>query len=130
MARDIEQAMPIDYRDCIVVALSDEMTSDKTQHYFVDDLDTHLQSKLDQRGIRALPGSEFPQKWRLIQNHSGTTPYWHFSFAFTGVTRPGEEYEAYVGFHCGSRCISRTTYLLKIVGSDCEIVSKHWEGGA
>jgi hypothetical protein len=129
-SRDIEQAMPIDYRDCIVVALSDEMTSDKAQHYFIDDLDKHLQSKLGQRGIRALPGAVFPKKWRLVQNHSGNTPYWHFSFAFTGVAKPGEEYEASVGFQCGSRCTSRTAYVLKVVGSACEIVSKRWEGGA
>jgi hypothetical protein len=103
-ARDIEQAMPIDYRDCIVPALLDEMTPDKAQHYFIKDLDTLLQGKLRQRGIQALPESAFPQKWREIQNHSKHTPYWHFSFAFTGVTKPGEEYQADVGFSCGTLC--------------------------
>ena len=129
-SRDIEGAMPIDYRDCIVAALSDEMNPDKTQHYFVEDMDAHLQSKLRERGIRALPESAFPLKWRAIQNRSRNTPYWHFSFAFTDVAKPHEEYQAFVGFHCGTLCLSRTTYVLKVVGNACEIVSKRWEGGA
>jgi hypothetical protein len=129
-ARDIEQSMPIDYRDCIVAALLDEMTPDKARHYFIKDLDAHLKGKLRERGVEALPESAFPQKWREIQSHSHNTPYWQFSFLFTGVTKPGEEYQAVVGFHCGTLCLSRTLYVLKVVGNTCEIVSKQWEGGA
>ena len=130
MARDIERSMPIDYRDCIVAALLDEMRPDKSQHYFIKDLDAHLQSKLRQHGIQALPESDFPKKMREIQNHSLHTPYWQFSFIFTGVNRQGEEYLADVGFHCGTLCFSRTLYVLEVVGDTCEIVSKQWEGGA
>ncbi|HMD73335.1 MAG TPA: hypothetical protein VKG05_05690 [Steroidobacteraceae bacterium] len=122
--------MPIDYRDCIVPALLDEMRPDKAQHYFIKDLDAHLQGKLRERGVKALPESAFPQKWLEIQNHSLHTPYYQFSFLFTGVTKPGEEYQAGVGFHCGTLCLSRTLYVLKVVGNTCEIVSKQWEGGA
>jgi hypothetical protein len=129
-ARDIERAMPIDYRDCIVPALLDEMSADKSQHYFIKDLDDHLQSRLRQRGIQALPGSAIPKKMREIQNHSLHTPYWQFSFIFTGVIKPGLEYQADVGFHCGTLCFSRTLYVLEVVGDTCEIVSKQWEGGA
>ena len=122
--------MPIDYRDCIVAALLDEMAPDKARHYFIQDLDSYLQGKLREHGVEALPESDFPQKWREMQNHSHNTPYWQFSFAFTGVTKPGEEYQAFVEFHCGTLCLSRTRYVLKVVGNTCEIVSKQWEGGA
>src|SRR5271166_5080151 len=126
-ARDIEQSMPIDYRDCIVPALLNEMRPDKARHYFIKDLDAHLQGKLRQLGVKALPESAFPEKWREMQNHSHNTPYYDFSFAFIGVTKPGEEYQAGVGFHCGTLCLSRTLYVLKVAGNTCEIVSRKWE---
>jgi hypothetical protein len=132
-ARDIILHMPIDYRDCIVPALLDEMlplAKKGTEHLYVMDMDKELQAKLAEHGVAALPGSVFPKRIRELQGHTHHTSYWHFSFLFTATLKPNEEYEARIGLHCGTLCLSRTRYVLRRVGASCSIVSKEWEGGA
>lgn len=129
-ARDIALQMPIDWRDCILPALLDEMLPLRMENLYVSDMDRRLAAKLAQHGVIALPESALPKKIRELQNHTQHTSYWDFSFAFLAILKPNEEYEAGIGFHCGTLCLSRTRYILRRVGTSCSIVSKQWEGGA
>jgi hypothetical protein len=128
--RDIVLHMPIDYRDCILPALLDEMLPLANQNLYVAGMDKKLAAKLAEHGVIALPESAFPEKIRALQNYAQHTSYWHFSFLFTATLKPNEEYEAGIGSACGTLCLSRTRYVLRRVGATCTIVSKHWEGGA
>ncbi len=132
-SRDILLHMPIDYRDCILPALVDEMlplAKKGTEHLYVADMDEELRAKLADHGVAALPDSAFPKEIKELQNHTHHTSYWHFSFRFIATLKPNEEYEAGIGLHCGTLCLSRTRYVLRRVGATCSIVSKEWEGGA
>ena len=129
-ARDIIRQMPIDYRDCILPALLDEMlplARKGTEHLYVADMDQSLAAKLAEHGVTALPESAFPKKITELQNHTSHTSYWHFSFLFTAILKPNEDYEARIGFSCGTLCMSRTRYVLRRVGAGCSIASKEWE---
>jgi hypothetical protein len=132
-ARDIVLHMPINYRDCILPALLDEMVSlaqKGTEHIYVADMDKELQAKLAEHGVFTSPESAFPEDVKELQNYTHNTSYWHFSFRFTAVLKPNEEYEARIGYHCGSLCLGRTRYVLRRVGATCSVTSKEWEGGA
>jgi len=132
-ARDIALHMPIDYRDCILPALLDQMLplgKMGTEHLYLADMDEGLRTKLAEHGVTALPESVFPEKIKELQNYTHHTSYCHFIFRFTAVLRPNEEYEAGIGYHCGTLCLSRTRYVLRRVGATCSIASKEWEGGA
>ena len=129
-ARDIMLHMPIDYRDCILPALLDEMLPLRGRNLYVSRMDKRLADKLAQYGVSTLPESAFPRKLRELQNQTPHSAYYDFAFGFLAVLKPNEEWEAGVGFHCGTLCLSRTRYVLKRVGTTCSIVSKEWAGGA
>jgi len=128
--QEIIRSMPIDYRDCILVALLDEIPKQKTEHIYLDRLDMHLRRQLERNGVNVFPGTAEPKSALALTNRTQHTHYWNFSFAFTAVLKTDEEYEAEVGFHCGTLCLSRTRYVLRRDGSACSIVSKQWLGGA
>lgn len=128
--RDIILHMPIDYRDCILPALLDEMRPLRLKNIYVRRMDQKLAAKLAQHGIPALPESAFSKKLKELQSRSPHSAYYDFAFAFLATLKPNEEWEAGVGFYCGTLCLSRTRYVLRRVGSTCSIVSKKWEGGA
>jgi hypothetical protein len=129
-ARGIIRHMPIDYRDCILPALLDEMLPLRMENLYVAGMDKTLEAKLAQHGVSALPESAFPKKIRELQSYTPHTSYWQFSFGFLATLEPNEEYEFFIGSHCGTLCLSRTRYVLRRVGTTCSIVSKKWEGGA
>jgi len=129
-SQEIQQSLPIDFRDCVVQVFMDSMQPKKSQHYFIDNLDDQLQKSLREHGVNAQPGSTFPKKWLDLQNHSHHTPYWQFSYSFASVITPGEEYAMGVGFHCGTLCMSQVTYVVKIEGNACKVASKRVEMSA
>jgi hypothetical protein len=122
--------MPIDYRDCIVPALLDEMLPLRREHLYVHGMDQRLAAKLTQHGVTALPESAFPKKIQELQKYTPHTSYWDFAFLFLATLKPNEEWEVGVGFHCGTLCLQREHYVMKRVGATCSIVSKKWVGGA
>jgi hypothetical protein len=98
-----------------------------TEYLYLADMDEGLRTKLAEHGVTALPESAFPEKIKELQNY---TNHWHFIFRFTAVLKPNEEYEAGMGYHCGTLCLSRTRCVLRRVRATCSIASKEWEGGA
>jgi hypothetical protein len=63
--------------------------------------------KVAASSLEAIPdklstATAFRKNGGKFQDHSKHTPHWHFSFAFTGVTKLVEEYQADVGFSCGT----------------------------
>ena len=92
-ARDIVLPMPIDYRDCILPALLDEMlplAKKGTEHLYVADMDKELRAKLAEHGVTALPESAFPKKIKDLQDHTLHTSYWHFSFLCSALRSPDD----------------------------------------
>src|SRR5215469_15030736 len=93
LARDIVLHMPLDYRDCILPALLDEMlplAKKGTEHIYVANMDKELQAKLAEQGVFTSPESAFPEGVKELQNCTHNTSYWHFSFRFTAVFKPNE----------------------------------------
>jgi len=68
--QEIIRSMPIDYRDCILVALLDEIPKQKTEHIYLDRLDMHLRRQLERNGVNVFPGTAEPRSALVLTNRT------------------------------------------------------------
>jgi hypothetical protein len=134
---EVVRRLPVDPDECVLPVLVDVM--EQTRHkmevrryvsVFGHDMDGRLQRLLRQRGLEAWPDSA------LVRDTQGHDPYvsgghqtnfWHFSVG--GMEKVGaDEYVLGAGYLCGSLCLGRFRYTLKIAGHGCAIVRRESEG--
>lgn len=138
-SNEVLRHLPVEADECVLPVLVDLM--EQTRHekqvrryvsVFDYDMDVRLQRLLRQRGLEAQPYSA------LVRDTRGHDPYgpdphhtnfWRFSVGVIEKVGP-EEYTLGAGYLCGSLCLGRLRYTLKIEGPGCSIVSKEWEGGS
>lgn len=119
----IARGLDIDYRDCAVVVLSDQirqLTDSDTAYISImgADPDGVTLAALRKAHLRTTLGSQAPHTLGQAK-HSHT---WSYNFVALHAIAPGE-YVASTGFYCGRLCAAAIEYRLKKNGHSCSIVA-------
>jgi hypothetical protein len=127
--------LSLDERDCSIPVLIDLIESsgalrEKGAELYVDmgdgDIDALSRQTLDHQGIHVLPGSSRERQVGVTEklNTTNHTKYWHFSAVLMSVGSIPDTFEIGAGYHCGSLCMGRLRYTVKVDGRSCTILSK------
>ena len=126
--------LPVDERDCSIPVLIDLMESsgaltEKGAQLYVDmgdgDIDALRRKTLARQGIHVLPGSSRVSRDGVTRSLNSThTKYWDFSVMLMSVGSIPDTFEIGAGYHCGSLCMGRLRYTVKVSGRGCTILSK------
>jgi hypothetical protein len=131
--------LPVDERDCGIPVLIDLMESsgalrEKGARLYVTmgdgDIDLLRRQALAHQGIHVLPGSsrERDSGATKLLNSTHHTKYWGFSIMVMSVGSMPDTFEFGAGYHCGSLCLGRLHYTVKVIGNSCSILSKQLLG--
>jgi len=131
--------LPVDERDCGIPVLIDLMESsgalrENGARLYVTmgdgDIDLLRRQALAHQGIHVLPGSsrERDSGVTKLLNSTHHTKYWGFSVMAMSVGSMPDTFEFGAGYHCGTLCLGRLQYTVKVIGNSCSILSKQLLG--
>lgn len=132
--REALDQLPVDERDCGIPVLIDLMESsgalrEKDAQLYVDlgdgDIDASRRQTLALQGIHVLPGSSRVSGGGVSRSPDPHhTRYWHFSVMLMSAGSIPDTFEIGAGYHCGSLCMGRIRYTVKVSGRGCTILAK------
>jgi len=134
MRRKALRVLPVNEMDCGMPVLIDLMESSgavkekDTQLYVTlgeGDINALHREELARQGIHVLAGSA---SRRRTEDNQRTDPRhtkrWGFSVMLLSVGSVPETFDMGAGYACGSLCMGRLHYTVRVAGKRCTIVSK------
>jgi hypothetical protein len=131
--------LPVDEMDCDIPVLIDLVESsgalrEKGAQLYADmgdgNVDASHRQTLAREGIHVLPGSSRGRRSEITEllNSTHHTKYWSFSVMLMSIGPKPDTFEIGAGYHCGTLCLGRLSYTVKVSGKSCTILSKQLLG--